>query len=47
MQQDIKTDWNNVMLGQYQITNSPAYAVQNGKPVVGIWGMGFNDSNHP
>jgi hypothetical protein len=47
MQQDIKTDWTNVMLGQYQITNSPAYALQNGKPVVGIWGMGFNDSNHP
>lgn len=47
MQQDIKTDWTNVMLGQYQITNSPAYAMQNGKPVVGIWGMGFNDPNHP
>jgi hypothetical protein len=47
MQQDIKTDWTNVMLSQLQITNSPAYALQNGKPVVGIWGMGFNDANHP
>jgi hypothetical protein len=47
MQQEIKTDWTNLMLGQLQITNSPAYAIQNGKPVVGIWGMGFNDANHP
>lgn len=47
MQQEIKADWTNVMLGQFQITNSPAYAIQNGKPVVGIWGMGFNDANHP
>ena len=41
MQQDIKTDWTNVMLSQLQITNSPAYALQNGKPVVGIWGHGL------
>jgi F5/8 type C domain len=47
MQQEIKTDWTNVMLAQFQITNSPAYAIQSGKPVVGIWGMGFNDANHP
>jgi hypothetical protein len=30
-----------------QYTSSPAYAHQNGKPVVGIWGFGFNDTNHP
>jgi hypothetical protein len=29
------------------LTSSPAYARQNGKPVVGIWGFGFNDANHP
>jgi hypothetical protein len=28
-------------------TASAAYARQNGKPVVCIWGFGFNDSNHP
>lgn len=28
-------------------TASGAYARQNGKPVVCIWGFGFNDSNHP
>jgi len=47
MQPEIKMDWTNVILGQFDLTNSPAYARQNGKPVVGIWGMGFNDSNHP
>jgi len=26
---------------------SAAYARQNGKPVVCIWGFGFNDNNHP
>jgi hypothetical protein len=39
----IKTDWTNYMLAQINITNSPAYAMQNGKPVVCIWGMGFTD----
>jgi Malectin domain len=40
-------DWTNVMLGQLHITNSPAYARQNGQPVVCLWGFGFNDANHP
>ncbi|GAA4318634.1 hypothetical protein GCM10023149_16820 [Mucilaginibacter gynuensis] len=44
MQSEIKTDWTNKM-SKY-ITSS-AYAKQNGKPVVCIWGFGFNDSNHP
>jgi hypothetical protein len=39
----IKTDWTNYMIAQINITNSPAYAMQNGKPVVCIWGMGFTD----
>jgi PA14 domain/F5/8 type C domain len=47
MQNEIKYDWTNVITGQLQITNSTAYATQNGKPVVGIWGMGFDDANHP
>jgi hypothetical protein len=44
MQQEIKTDWTNKMKAY---TSSPAYAKQNGKPVVCIWGFGFNDDNHP
>ena len=28
-------------------TASPAYARQNGKPVVCIWGFGFNDPGRP
>ena len=44
MQTEIKTDWTAKMSA---LTSSSAYAVQNGKPVVGIWGFGFNDANHP
>jgi hypothetical protein len=44
MQQEVKTDWTNKMSAY---TSSPAYARQNGKPVVCIWGFGFNDNNHP
>ena len=46
MPAQIEYDWTNVM-AQLQVTNSPMYARQNGKPVVCIWGFGFNDSNHP
>ncbi|MEU6852274.1 discoidin domain-containing protein [Actinacidiphila alni] len=44
MQQEIKADWTNKMKAH---TASSAYATQNGKPVVCIWGFGFNDNNHP
>ena len=44
MQSEIKTDWTNKMSA---LTSSSAYAKQNGKPVVCIWGFGFNDDNHP
>jgi hypothetical protein len=43
MQTELKTDWTNKMS---QYTSSPAYAKQNGKPVVCIWGFGFSDNNH-
>ncbi|QEC80013.1 glycoside hydrolase family 71/99-like protein [Mucilaginibacter ginsenosidivorax] len=43
MQSELKTDWTNKMS---QYTSSPAYAKQNGKPVVCIWGFGFSDNNH-
>ncbi|MDB4925269.1 glycoside hydrolase family 71/99-like protein [Mucilaginibacter sp.] len=41
-QTDIKTDWTSYMKA---LTSSPAYAVQNGKPVVCVWGPGF--ANRP
>lgn len=44
MQAEIKTDWTNKMsIFRY----SKAYARQNDKLVVCIWGFGFNDDNHP
>ncbi|MFK0104083.1 discoidin domain-containing protein [Streptomyces sp. NPDC091217] len=44
MQSEIKTDWTTKMSAH---TASSAYARQNGKPVVCIWGFGFNDNDHP
>jgi hypothetical protein len=44
MQSEIKTDWTNKMSAH---TASSAYARQNGKPVVCVWGFGFNDSGRP
>ncbi|MFE1957784.1 discoidin domain-containing protein [Streptomyces sp. NPDC059479] len=42
MQPEMKADWLEKMRAH---TESPAYARQNGKPVVGIWGFGFNEPN--
>ncbi|RKE21213.1 discoidin domain-containing protein [Streptomyces sp. TLI_171] len=44
MQTDIKSDWTNKMRAH---TASAAYARQNGRPVVCIWGFGFNDNQRP
>jgi hypothetical protein len=44
MQTEMKADWTSKMSAY---TSSSAYAKQNGKPVVCIWGMGLNDVNHP
>jgi Carbohydrate binding module (family 6) len=44
MQSEIKNDWLTKMSAH---TASSAYARQDGKPVVAIWGFGFNDDNHP
>ena len=38
----VKGDWQNNMLGRLDITSSPMYAKQGGKPVVQIWGIGYN-----
>jgi hypothetical protein len=44
MQSELKADWTAKMSAH---TASPAYARQNGKPVVCVWGFGFNDSGRP
>ncbi|MFF8725760.1 discoidin domain-containing protein [Streptomyces sp. NPDC015171] len=44
MRSEIKADWTDKMSAH---TASPAYARQNGKPVVCVWGFGFADDNHP
>ncbi|GAA3341593.1 discoidin domain-containing protein [Amorphoplanes nipponensis] len=44
MQQEIKNDWLAKMAAH---TASPAYARQNGRPVVCIWGFGFDDPARP
>ncbi|MFE2752504.1 discoidin domain-containing protein [Actinosynnema sp. NPDC059335] len=44
MQSEIKADWIDKMRAY---TSSPMYARQNGKPVVCVWGFGFNDPGRP
>ena len=44
MQTEIKADWTDKMRAH---TASAAYARQNGRPVVCIWGFGFNDNQRP
>ena len=42
----IRFDWVYNIEQNYALTQSPAYATVNGKPVVQVWGTGFTD-NHP
>lgn len=42
---EIQADWTASIAGGPRLTASPAYARQNGKPVVCLWGFGFQD--HP
>jgi hypothetical protein len=44
-QDDLKSDWTTHIVGELHLTDSPAYAKQNGKPVLAIWGLGY--SGHP
>ncbi|WP_154402503.1 lectin [Mucilaginibacter endophyticus] len=41
----IKSDWTNTIKGTLDLLNSSAYAKQNGKPVVSIYGLGY--ASHP
>ena len=34
-------DWTNTILGTLKLTSSTAYAMQNGKPVVAVYGIGY------
>jgi len=43
MRTEMTGDWTAKMSAY---TSSSAYAMQNGKPVVGIWGFGFDDGGH-
>ena len=42
----ITADWQ-YLVDHYDIIHNPRYQKHNGKPVVGIWGMGIGDSGHP
>lgn len=44
-QADLKADWTTHIGGELHLPSSSAYAKQNGKPVVAIWGLGY--SGHP
>lgn len=44
--QRIKSDWNNVLEKQLKITDSKRYARYKNKPVIGLWGLGFNTDAH-
>ncbi|MFC5530555.1 carbohydrate-binding protein [Cohnella yongneupensis] len=39
----VMNDWNTLVKGSLNLTSSSAYAKQNGKIVVCIWGIGFTD----
>jgi hypothetical protein len=41
--QVVEQDWTNTIANALHLINSPAYAKQNGKTVVCLWGIGFND----
>ena len=41
----MQADWTNTIVNTLHLTSSSAYAKQNGKPVVCIWGVGYNFFN--
>jgi hypothetical protein len=44
--EDLKTDWTH-LVDDLKITESPSYLKHKGKPVLGIWGLGFNGPQYP
>jgi hypothetical protein len=45
IQKQLQDDWQ-YLSGDLKITSSDRYLRMNGKPVVAIWGFGFNDGRH-
>ncbi|HVU50831.1 MAG TPA: glycoside hydrolase family 71/99-like protein, partial [Polyangia bacterium] len=43
-QDDLKSDWTTHIVGELHLPSSPAYAKQDGKPVVAIWAIGYSGS---
>ncbi len=43
----IKNDWTTVMDKQLKVIHSKQYARYKDKPVIGLWGFGFNTPAHP
>lgn len=43
--QQLQEDWN-YLSSNLKITSSPQYLREDGKPVVGLWGLGFCDAKH-
>ncbi len=41
--EDLQKDWSEVVNGELDLTSSPQYARQDGRPVVYLWGLGFDD----
>ncbi len=41
--QQLEDDWSNTMRGDLDITASPQYLREGGRPVVAVWGFGFPD----
>lgn len=39
---NVEADWTNTIVNAQHLTSSSAYAKQNGKPVVCLWGVGFS-----
>ncbi|HEX7654105.1 MAG TPA: GDSL-type esterase/lipase family protein, partial [Verrucomicrobiae bacterium] len=44
---DVRFDWTNTIVGRLHLTESSAYARQNGRPVVGVYGMGYATAPNP
>ncbi|MEV1010178.1 glycoside hydrolase family 71/99-like protein [Streptomyces sp. NPDC049881] len=43
LEQTLKTDWTETITGTLGLTDSPSYAYEDGRPVVGIFGFGFTN----